>query len=288
MTSQSSAIDSHVHVFVPEKYAYSEERSYTPGNADVPALALHLERLGIEKVVLVQPSPYGIDNRATLSAVAELGLARARAIAVIDPFSATAADVQELAARGVAGVRANLKTNGVDDADACASYLRGLEQALSGTDMIIEVFLSLPLLLRLRKVLVELGRPVVLDHFAGLKTTSPSLSDDVEGLVDLLGSSNLVLKVSGACRATDYASSTAALDLIAPRLIDAAPGRVIWGSDWPHTGRSSERKNRQVTEIEPFMPVDDQASLADLARWAGDPRRLDDILRTTPAALFSL
>ncbi|MGO4855328.1 amidohydrolase family protein [Phaeovulum sp. W22_SRMD_FR3] len=286
MISHSGLIDSHVHVFLTETHGFIPNRSYTPGRADLADLAAHRARIGASKLVIVQPSPYGTDNAATLAAVAALG-PDARAIAVIDPFAATADDIRDLAAQGVVGMRANLKTDGVGDLTACAAYLRALGRILAGSDMLIEVFLPLASLCALRPILADLGRPVILDHFAGLKTSAPTLAEDLAALEDLLALPNIVLKASGACRATDYAADCRALDPIAPRLFAAAPGRVIWGSDWPHTGKSAARKQRPVTEIEPFLPIDDRAGLADLRRWAGDAAQLRAILQDTPSALFS-
>jgi len=93
MTTHIAAVDSHVHVFVPEKYGYSPARSYTPGRADPRALENHMALVGASKVVVVQPSPYGTDNRAALQAVAHLGRTRARAVAVVDPRSADPTEI---------------------------------------------------------------------------------------------------------------------------------------------------------------------------------------------------
>ena len=78
------------------------------------------------------------------------------------------------------------------------------------------------------------------------------------------------------------------MDAVAPTLFDAAPGRVIWGSDWPHTGRSSLRAGRPLTGIEPFMAIDDREGLDDLERWAGTEERRTAILGDTPRTLFGL
>src|SRR3954470_307624 len=80
----AGACDCHVHVFGdPQRYPFFEGRGYTPETASVAELrALH-EALHIDRVVVVQPSVYGTDNRCTLDAVRQLGT-RARGVAVID------------------------------------------------------------------------------------------------------------------------------------------------------------------------------------------------------------
>ena len=75
----SGACDCHVHVFGPvDRFPYDSGRAYTPGDACIEdLLALHAH-LGIERVVIVHPSPYGADNRIGIDALDRLGKTRAR------------------------------------------------------------------------------------------------------------------------------------------------------------------------------------------------------------------
>lgn len=286
MSKQISRCDSHVHVFLPDSHPYNPRRTYTPGPADLDMLEAHLDRLQAQKVVIVQPSPYGSDNSATLEALRGLGRGRARAIAVVDPDPTENDMVIELESAGVRGLRANFKTSGQNAGEVCTAQLNALDQMAIGTDLALEIFAPIGLLHMLRQTLAGLGRPVILDHFAGLKTGSPNLGEDLQKLEEILALPNIVLKLSGACRATNYAGDTLSLNPIAPSLISMSRGRAIWGSDWPHTGKSSERPARPLTEIEPFQVIDDLQSLADLEHWAGSPEILTEILWDTPGALF--
>src|SRR6185369_13231614 len=76
------ACDCHVHVFAPGRYPWAEDRAYTPGAAPVEDLREFHGSLGVGRAVLVQPSPYGSDNRCLLDALRELG-ADARAVTVL-------------------------------------------------------------------------------------------------------------------------------------------------------------------------------------------------------------
>ena len=64
------------------RFPYAAQRKYTPPDATVAELRAHLARHGFERVVIVQPSPYGTDNACTLAGLKELGAA-ARGVAVI-------------------------------------------------------------------------------------------------------------------------------------------------------------------------------------------------------------
>jgi predicted TIM-barrel fold metal-dependent hydrolase len=68
----------------------------------------------------------------------------------------------------------------------------------------------------------------------------------------------------------DYADTVP----MARALLRAAPDRLVWGSDWPHT-------------TEPVGSVDDAALVDLLDTWcAGDPATLQKILVANPQALY--
>ncbi len=286
MTTHLQPVDAHVHVFAPEKFCYSAPRSYTPGEANVAKLRDHIERIGAQHVVIVQPSPYGTDNRATLDAVEQLGQKNARAIAVVDPAAQDPDLIQTLWNSGVRGLRANLKTSGQTAVETSKEQLKLLTAQMAGTDMALQVFLPATVLIALKDTLRDIGRPIILDHFAGLKIGSPDFDTTFEQLLDILALPNVILKTSGLCRAIDYADTPDAIVPLIPALFDAAKDRVIWGSDWPHTGKSSERAARPLTEIEPFMDIDDVQQLQNIKNWSRSDAEFHKITRETSLELF--
>jgi predicted TIM-barrel fold metal-dependent hydrolase len=106
------AVDCHFHVFGPDaRYPYSPKRGYTPPEALVADYAAMIAVLGIERMVIVQPSVYGTDNRCSLDSMAALGRARCRMVAVVDE-SVSDAELEQMDAAGVRGVRFNLVSRG--------------------------------------------------------------------------------------------------------------------------------------------------------------------------------
>src|SRR5512139_4087225 len=77
------ACETHSHIFGPADH-YPRFPGRTPPNwtASLEAYETMLRRLGIERCVIVQPSLYSTDNRCTLDAIRQLGLSRARGVAV--------------------------------------------------------------------------------------------------------------------------------------------------------------------------------------------------------------
>jgi hypothetical protein len=108
----SRAVDTHVHIFDPSGHPYAATRSYSPSAAVLSELldfTSRFTRNGLPStVVLVQPSPYGTDNRLlchSLEMCHRQGLPLARGIAVIDPATTPDSELQQLHQYGVRGVR---------------------------------------------------------------------------------------------------------------------------------------------------------------------------------------
>src|SRR5258708_1533536 len=92
------ACDCHVHIFDPARLPYFSGRLYSPPEASIDDLRALQSALHFERVVVVTPSVYGIDNSCTVNAVRQLG-ARARGVAVIDK-SISAAPLADMAPPG--------------------------------------------------------------------------------------------------------------------------------------------------------------------------------------------
>ncbi len=72
--------DCHAHILgPPDRFPYVPDRSYTPPDALPEAFLRMLTTLGMQRMVIVQASCYGEDNRRAVAAVRELGQHRARA-----------------------------------------------------------------------------------------------------------------------------------------------------------------------------------------------------------------
>src|ERR1700690_2868412 len=80
----AGACDCHVHVFPdPARFPFWSGRGYTPPVATAGDLLALQRALHLDRVVIVTPSVYRTDNRATLDGMRQLGRRRARGVAVI-------------------------------------------------------------------------------------------------------------------------------------------------------------------------------------------------------------
>ncbi|MDF2780535.1 MAG: amidohydrolase family protein, partial [Geminicoccaceae bacterium] len=84
LQAPAGACDCHMHFYgTPDQYSVAPSAAFLPPPATVADYREVQARLGLERVVVVQPSAYGTDNRCTMNAVEEIGEG-ARAVVVID------------------------------------------------------------------------------------------------------------------------------------------------------------------------------------------------------------
>lgn len=275
--------DTHLHVFEPAVFPYAAQRSYTPGAASFEDMVAMHGALGIQRCVLVQPSVYGVDNRCLLSTVARAGQDPCRAIAVVDLDRVTAAELEALHAGGVRGIRLNLAVRHEADLQRAREQFLQAARVITRPDWCVQVHCSGDLLGVLADVLDAFRVPVVLDHFAGLR---PSTAHDghpaLRALLQLLASGRVYVKLSADYRASETAEPHDDLAPLARRLIALHPDRLLWGSDWPHTGGA----NRNPAVIEPFRTVNLPGALDRLRAWCDGAAVFEQILVHNPAHLY--
>jgi len=261
------ACDAHFHIFGPyDRFPLDANRPYTPPPATIPHYRSMAGKLGLTRFVVVQASVYGTDNAVTLDAVAQFGPEHARAVVVIDD-SVDAAGLRALHAAGARGVRFNAHTgNGTP-----IEQLGTLARRIADLGWHIQVYSKGAAMLELAPRLAALPVPVVLDHMAGAPAAEGPDGPVVQAALRLLDTGRAWVKLSG------YRSSAAPWTDLAPlarRYIAAAPGRCLWGTDWPHT---------QIAD--PADMLDDARLLDWLADWASEPERRR-ILVDNPGTLY--
>lgn len=277
------ACDCHVHVFGPaDRFPFAEDRVYTPGRATVDDLLSLQSALHLQRVVVVQATPYGADNACLLDALRRLGR-RGRGVAVIGGATADSAlgHMHEL---GVRGVRVNLETFGQRDPAAARTALLDAASRVASLGWHVQLYASLSVLASLHDTILQLTVPLVIDHFGRLRAAEGISQRGFDALLSLVRRGNVYVKLSATYRisdAADYSDAAA----IARALIDAHPDHVVWGTDWPHPG-GRPGVPRHPGQIEPFRPEDDGRALNRLRRWAPNRAQLRKILVENPARLY--
>jgi predicted TIM-barrel fold metal-dependent hydrolase len=273
------ACDCHVHIFDPVHFPYFSGRLYSPPEALIDDLRSLQSALHFDRVVVVTPSVYGVDNSCTLNAVQELG-ARARGVAVIDK-TFTAAALDQMAAGGVRGVRLNFETAGERDPAAARRILGETAAQLAGRNWHIQINTNLAVISALKGDIMALPIPVIFDHFGGAKAAPGPGQPGFGDLVDLVKSGHAYVKISAAYRTSDKTPDFPDTAPLAQALVAANPDRVVWGSNWPHPGRGPS-----PTALAPPYPNDDGRVLNLVPTWVPDAAARKKILVDNPARLY--
>jgi len=227
--------------------------------------------------VVVQPSVHGLDNAATLNAIANSG-GRFRGVGRIDDKTAIS-ELQRLHGGGVRGVRFNLldRPRGnvkLDVLDRCVEHI--VEFAWS-----VDLHIDAKNLLEQERRIRSMPIPVVIDHIARVKPAEGLDQPAFQLLLDLLKAKHVWVKVSGAdkiCNTKVHSYFGLPFVEVIPfarAVIAAAPDRIIWGTDWPHSNN--------------FAPghTPNDGDLVDLlAEFAPDEHVRKKILVQNPAALY--
>ena len=262
----ANAADCHIHIYDP-RFAPAVAR---PANATVADYQLLQKRIGVTRVVIVSPRNYGTDSRVTLDAIAQLGIANARGVAVARP-DVTDADLKRLDAGGIRGLR--FTTGNPETAIVSIDMIEPLSKRIADLGWHVQLNMEVEQIADNAAMLKRLPSQIVFDHLGKLGLES-GVNHPVYGIIrGLLDAGKAWVKLSGA-----YLNSTVGPPAypealpVAQAFVKAAPERLVWGSDWPHPT--------------PKVPPDDAGLLDLLGEWAPDEATRRRILVTNPESLY--
>jgi D-galactarolactone isomerase len=262
----ANACDAHLHI-LDARFTPAIAGTPTPNNMTWDDYRLLQQHLGCSRAVIVQAKHYGFDNTCLLDAIARSN-GRARGIAVVAP-DISDAELERLDQGGVRGLRFSLWNSG----NAVASWdtLAPLAARIAEFGWHIQLHAAAEQLVVHERLIDSLPTPLVIDHMGRLPPQKGLKHPAALQLRRWLEEGKTWIKLSGAYLNSDSGAPEYAPTLATARqLVEWAPRRMFWGSDWPH-----------VTEH--HKP--DDAHLANLLNeWAGE--HVQKILVDNPAEFY--
>jgi len=267
ITVPRGACDTHIHIY--DSAAPAAENTFRPGHFPVEDYRAMQKRLGLERVIIVQPNAYADDNRVTLAAIQALG-AGAKGVAVVRP-RVTDAELERLTKGGICALRIMTLhggTLGFDVMDELMARVHPLgwhaNIQLDGRE--------LP---KFEAQIKRLPGKFVIDHTGKFLEPVDVSSDAFKSLLRLVDTGRCWVKLSAPYETSKTgAPKYEDVGRLAKALVKHAPERMLWASNWPH---SSARKP---------APPDDAALLELLADWARQEQTRTRILSENPAELY--
>lgn len=255
-----------MHVLDPTKYALAPGAAYCPGRYTLEDALEFESSVGIDNIVLVQPSIYGHDNSCLLEALRELGPRRGRAVVSFDPEATSAEQLREWHEMGVRGVRVNIQSTGRSaEPKELADRLHRYAEAVRPLDWVVQVYVPMALLEHLAPIVPSLDVRLCIDHLGhpslgdSSNCTDPYEMPGFKSLVGLLEGGRTFVKLSAPYRVSqleDYSD----LKPVAREVIRLKGlSRVVFATDWPHT-------RFEGLDIRPWMET--------VLDWCGDDEEL--------------
>jgi predicted TIM-barrel fold metal-dependent hydrolase len=263
--------DTHRHIFGDaQKYPYSPTSRYLLEPATVDDMRKLDRALRVDRVVLIQPSGYGTDNRCLLDGLKALGSNSRGAIAIDDKISDKTLD--EMHQAGVRAVRM----------DPVPARIADVASRIKGRGWHINTAVQIGALDVLQDTFATAPVPIVIDHYAGAKVAAGTSQKGFDSLLRLLKSGNVYMKMSHLEGPSTQAPGYADVEVLAKAVLATNHERLLWGTDWPHIGNTRPA----ATGVSPYLNYDDGLIFNELASWVGDAARLKTILVDNPARLY--
>ena len=246
-----SACDTHIHVY-DHRYPVAPASVLRPSDATPPDYRTAQVALGTERIVVVQPTTYGLDNSCQLDAMATFGDS-ARGVMVIDP-NAQPEDLARLTDLGVRGARFHMLPGGAvpwEMLEAVAANIAPfgwhIQLQLDGRELPgrLDRLLRLPV-------------GLVVDHVGRFM---PTVGPDAPAFAALLTliDHGATVKLSAPYESSD--TGPPGFDDVT-RLVDAlvarAPDRLVWASNWPHPGQATPPTAAELVALrDRWLPTDE-------------------------------
>jgi D-galactarolactone isomerase len=259
--------DTHLHFYDP-RFKLAKTAASAPPVGTPEMYKAMQARLGLERLVVVQPSAYGFDNSCTLAAIAAFG-GQARGIAVVDE-SVTDEELERSTKAGIRGVRFLMFPGGALPWESLEKTAARVEPF--GWHVILQ-FYGIQWPEREAQVRRVPGN-LVIDHLGKFLTPVTPDHPAFKIFLRLLENGRTWYKLSAPYE-TSIAGPPHFADAgaLGKALVAAAPERGLWASNWPHP---SEKDH----------PPDDAMLLDVLLDWVPDAATRHRILVDNPAQLY--
>jgi 2-pyrone-4,6-dicarboxylate lactonase len=263
-----NSCDSHFHVFEPG-FPHVPEPLYSFPDGTLEKYRRMADRLGIERMVLVQPTYYGTDNSLLLDVLRKAG-PNCRGVVRIDD-DATDGELDRYHEAGVRAIRLDLFARSSWPAEDLIAYVEKAAARARPRGWHLQFYAPGTVVRNLLPFLGDLEDTFVIDHMGYLKESSGWGPAAVERLVRLLDGGHCYIKLSGPYRLVGDGRPLSAVASIGRALVAARPDRLLWGSDWPHLP-DGRRDTGELLNL--------------LADWAPDEADRHRILVEAPETLF--
>jgi D-galactarolactone isomerase len=231
------ACDCHHHIYDADRFPPAQPTAIP--NARVPEYRLLQRRIGTTRDVVVTPSAYGTDNRVTLDAITQLG-ANARGVAVIHP-TITEAELDSLARGGIRGIRFALAANPSNAAATTLDMIEPLSKRVNALGWHVQLNMDADQIAAAEDLWMRLPSMIVFDHMGHIPQPISMKHPAFSIIRKLVDKGRTWVKLSVTYDSSkDGPPTYADVTKVAQAYVQAAPERMVWGSNWPHPNETKK------------------------------------------------
>ncbi len=263
--------DSQFHVLGPaDRYPPRPGAAYIMPTATWQAARRMHAAIGIERGIVVQPTTYGADHAVTLDGLAALGPNYKGCANAVVLNERDDAYIARLHGAGVRGAR--FTRQGLGLAFSPADFARTVGR-VKELGWYVKIQPEPEGIAGQAEMFESLDCTVLIDHMGRPDPARGAADPTLRKMVELLRRGNFWTMLSLSEKLSKTGFPWDDVVPMARSLVEAAPDRVVWASDWPHPVSTKQPPNEgDLMEL--------------LYRIVPEPDLLQKILVDNPATLF--
>jgi len=267
----ANACDCHHHIY-DARFPFAQPGARMVPNARVPDYRLLQRRIGTSRSVVVTPAPYPAsvaDNKVTLDAMTAFG-ANARGVAIISP-TMTDAELKTLAAGGIRGIRFSLAL--ANTAATAIDSIELLSKRVNALGWHVQFNMTADQIAAAGDLWNRLPSTIVFDHMGHMPQPMGIAHPAFTIIRRLVDKGRTWVKLSVTYDSSEVGPPTYAdVNKVGQAYVQAAPERMVWGSNWPHPNETNKPNDAMLFDL--------------LAEWAPSESTRHRILVENPETLY--
>src|ERR687898_13965 len=229
LKAPAGTTDTHMHFY--DGAASAAPGTPNPGHFTVPMYQELQRRLGMSRVVVVQPNAYRDNNTVTLNCMKALGK-YAKGVAVVKPGTPEA-ELERLTKAGICAVRIMTLHGGMLGFDVMDQLMAQVHPFGWHANIQLDGR-ELP---KFEAQIKRLPGKFVIDHTGKFLEPVETSSEPFKCLLRLLDTGRCWVKLSAPYETSKTgAPKYEDVSKLARALVKHAPERMLWASNWPHPG----------------------------------------------------
>jgi D-galactarolactone isomerase len=267
LKAPAGTTDTHMHFY--DGASMTAPGTPNPGMFTVAMYRELQKRLGLERVIVVQPNAYRDDNSVTLMSMKQLGKG-AKGVAVVRP-GVPAAELDRMTKAGICAVRIMTLHGGMLGFDVMDQVVAQVHPFGWHANIQLDGR-QLP---RYEAQIKRLPGKFVIDHIGKFLEPVSVDSKEFRSLLNLVETGRCWVKLSAPYE-TSKTGGPKYEDIgrLAKALVKKAPERMLWASNWPHPSVPRD----QLPSDEDLMDL--------LLDWAPNEADRRKMLVDNPAELY--